>query len=530
MDEDRVRELELELELRRRRNAQQSMIHRQSMQAKPVKAQGGFMDFLGGIGEGLGDIGRGAKQRVVEARTAMGYLTPEVQDRLRNEESKVRDKRTYDPTETGAAAFGRGIGTTLPSLPLMAFAPGTGLVGSTLSSAGLGALYSSLLPTTSSKETYSNMAMGGVGAGLGNVASRIVMPTGARTMTQAQKDLLDIARRERIPLRTSEATGSAAIKNYEQMAANRPLTAGMEQRFNEEQTRAINRAITRRLGNEVDEVNPQTLQSFGKEIGGRVGQAVQGKQVDLTDDVFNAVVKVDSEFSQGGKLTMTPQIKELIDNALVTIASKQKVSGKVAQGIKSKLQDRMRDAYNAQTPNTELGDALKTIINGMDDAIGNTMTAAERAAWEKARRQYGNYKAVEDIMIRPTRQGAEGDVPVKNLASALERQFSGSYAKGTADLAGVARLGQVIQPPGRSALLGESGFPVVRNAQDLGRAAIMPILQSKAVQNYLTGDLRVPGAGFMPVQSLLRDSPRALRTNDAILRSMGLSPLFMEER
>jgi hypothetical protein len=255
---------------------------------------------------------------------------------------------------------------------------------------------------------------------------------------------------------------------------------------------------------------------------------VQGKQVDLTGDFLNSLIKIDSEYSKGGKLTMTPQIKKLVDDALDTIATKRKISGETAQSIKSQLNDRMRDAFNSD--NSELGNALKSLAGGMDDAIGNTMTAAERAAWEKARRQYGNYKAVEDVMNRPVRQGAEADIPVKNLASALERQFSTSYSKGTADLAPVARLGLMLNKPGVNPIVGNSGVPFLRTVEDFGRAVTMPILQSKAVQNYLTGDLRVPGAGFMPVQSLLRDSPRALRTNDAILRSMGLSPLFMEER
>jgi hypothetical protein len=149
------------------------------------------------------------------------------------------------------------------------------------------------------------------------------------------------------------------------------------------------------------------------------------------------------------------------------------------------------------------------------------MNATERQAWQQARRQYANYKAVEDIMTRPTRQGAEADVPVRNLASALERQFSGSYAKGTADLAGVARLGQVIQPPGRSALLGESGYPIIKNAQDLMRAMAIPALESRLTQDYLTGSL--------PFQAFLRDSPAARGTSDAMLRAAGLN-LFTKDK
>jgi hypothetical protein len=90
----------------------------------------------------------------------------------------------------------------------------------------------------------------------------------------------------------------------------------------------------------------------------------------------------------------------------------------------------------------------------------------------------------------------------------------GSYAKGTGDFAPLAKLGQKIDAPQRNALVGQNPIPFVGFGQDVLRATINPVVQSKAAQTYLTGAL--PGI------KQIRDNKAATRALDTALRTAGL--------
>jgi hypothetical protein len=493
--------------------------HRDSFRAKPVQKSGGVADLIGGIGGGIADLLRGIQQRAVEAGTAMGAVPPFVKSRLYEEEAKRRENREFNPDVTQAEKIGRGIGMIGGTAPLAFLPSGQTAVGSTLASILSGGAAGAMLPTTSGTEALLNAGMAASGQAGGNFAARAVLPTTARGLSQAQKDIIDAATAEQIPLRTSEATGSNVIKNWEQMRANRPITGGMEQRFNTRQTEAINRAFTRRLGNEMNEVNDASLREFQKKIGGDIGNMVKGKNVPLDTDFFNAVVAVDIDSKIGGNLTSTPALSKTIDDAIDLIANKPAVKGETAQRIRSKLMDRARDARAAE--NTELANGLEDLVDGLKKSIEGTMTGAERDAWKVANRRYANYKLVEEAFIKDPRSLALGDVPINKMARVMEQSRPRSYVHGTGDFANLAKLGQVIKPPGRSALLGESSLPIARNAMDLVHGAAYPILESQMMQRYLTGG--------MPLQRTLRDMPGAALTSDAAFRLGGMGLLMDDE-
>jgi hypothetical protein len=181
--------------------------------------------------------------------------------------------------------------------------------------------------------------------------------------------------------------------------------------------------------------------------------------------------------------------------------------------------DRARDARAAE--NTELANGLEDLVDGLKKAIEGTMTGAERDAWKAANRKYANYKLVEEAFIKDPRSLALGDVPINKMARVMEQNRPRSYVHGTGDFANLAKLGQVIKPPGRSALLGESSLPIARNAMDVVHGAAYPILESLAMQRYLTGSL--------PVQRMMRDLPGAATTGDAALRIGGMGLLMDDE-
>jgi hypothetical protein len=502
-----------------------AMEHQTYQRIHPVQQEGGALDFLRGLKEGVFDIGRGVQQRAAEVKS-LGGNNVESKNKLYEEEAARRENREFNPDVTQAEKFARGLsmfGTTMP----LAFLPGgQTAVSSTLMSLLSGGLAGAAFPTTSGTETLANIGAGAGGQAVGNLGSRLLLPTTARNMSQAQKDILDAARTEKIPLRTSEATGSNVIKNWEQMRANRPITGGMEERFNKAQTEAINKAFTRVLGKELPEVNDKSLKGFQTEIGGKISEMVKGKRIPLRDDFFDAVANVETEAQVGGRLTYSPQLRDRVEAALTFIAEKEKatggeakIAGETAQRIRSRLMNQARDARAAE--NTELANGLEELVDGLKKAMTGTMSEAEKAAWTEANRRYSNYKLIEEAFIKDPKSLAMGDIPINKMARVMEQNRPRSYVHGTGDLSNLAKLGQVIKPPGRSALLGETSMPIVRNAMDVAHGAVYPMLESQLMQRYLTG-------GF-PIQRSLRDISGAAEINDALMRAAGMSLMLDKE-
>jgi hypothetical protein len=502
---------EEEFEFRLRAERERGMTHTESVRAKAVKPSGAFTDFFGGIKEGFQDIDRGIGQRQEDIKSWIGKGDPVNRQRLYDLEKKTTEDRMYGGQDTEMGQLGRGVARVVPAAGAMAVPGGQSLPASTAISGAMGGLEGWMRPSTSPGDAGANAAVGAFGAMAGNAASRSLLPTTARNMDAPEKELLDIADRHGIRLRTSEATGSAAIKNLEAVAANRPFTAGAEKTFAKEQTKDINKAITMYLGKPIDNLDDKALLNFGKDLGSDVGKYLNGKTVDLLD-VLPAFENLSARASEGGALTMSAQTKKLLDDTLSTIKSQRKMDGATALRVKSDLQRRMRDAFNNE--NTELAENLREIVRGFDDAMAATMSPAEKVGWEQARRRYSNYKIIEDAMYKNPKSVADADIPIKKLARTMEQNMPGSYAKGTGDFAPLAKLGQKIDAPQRNALVGQNPIPFVGFGQDVLRATINPVVQSKAAQTYLTGAL--PGI------KQIRDNKAATRALDTALRTAGL--------
>ena len=501
---------EFEFRHRLETERQKSMTHTESYQAKPQKATGAFTDFASGIVTGFKDIDRGIAQRQEDIKSWIGKGDPQNRQRLYDEEKRIANERAYDGNDTVLGMAGRGVARAIPAIGAMAVPGGQTIPTSTAMTGAMGALEGWMRPAESPGDSGVNAAVGAFGGATGNLASRAALPTIARNLDEPEKELLDIFNKYGIRARTSEVTGSTAIKNLETKAANRPFTAGSEKTFAREQTKEINQALTTFLGKPVSNLTDKELLSFGKNLGGEIGKYVDGKTVDLFD-LAPAYVRLYNRAQEGGAFTMSPQAKKILDDTMSAMTQKQKMDAPTALRVKSRLRNEMNDAYKSD--NTEKGDSLRMIVDGFDDALTAQMSATEKKGWEQARRRYSNYKIIEDAMERTPKAVADADIPIKKLASVMERNMPGSYAKGTGDFAELAKLGQKIDPPEKSALIG-NGLPFGDLGRDFGRAALMPLLENKAAQAYL--------AGTLPGIKQIRDNKAATRALDTALRTAGL--------
>jgi hypothetical protein len=134
-------------------------------------------------------------------------------------------------------------------------------------------------------------------------------------------------------------------------------------------------------------------------------------------------------------------VREAIDKGL-ELATQKTISGKDYQKIRSTLGKQGNDAF--ASGNSELGQALKSLKAGLDDAATGSVSAADKDAWNLARKQWQALKVVEKAAAPTSADAVAGNVSPAKLAQALMSVDKKGFTYGTSNqkLGDIARIGQ----------------------------------------------------------------------------------------
>lgn len=123
-------------------------------------------------------------------------------------------------------------------------------------------------------------------------------------------------------------------------------------------------------------------------------------------------------------------------NRALDLAAKGKISGKEYQLVRSSLSKASR---GAGVNNPELGHALRSLRNALDDAAEASMSAEDKAAWQLVRSQYKSLKTIEKAA-----DPATGNISPLKLYSELGRANPQGmrYGMGDQTLPNLAKVGK----------------------------------------------------------------------------------------
>jgi len=500
--------------------------------AKPAAAQAqpqapqGLIDKLknspvGGLIRGMRDPVDAGAQLLTRGLEAIAPAGSGFEQWIQNERKKVEGinneaERDYQQNwrqgQMQGIDTGRIAGNVAATLPLAGVG---GLAPTTLGGAmRLGAVSGALQPvnTTGPDDTFWSekagqtalgTAFGAGGYGVGKVASKVLKPT-ASTMSAGQQAGADAAERLGIRLTPGQQTGSMGMQQVEAVLARTPGASGPMQAFQQANQAALNRAGASAIGETSDILSESVLAQARQRLGGDFKNLSAGAKVALGDDFLNSLGKIDSMNRGLGSFAST-QIDDLVNKGL-DLAAKGNLDGKAYQTLRSRLTDRAGDAFRGG--NSEMGQALKTLRDGLDDAARAGMDDATKAAWDTVRRQYANLKVLTKGNVVQA-----GNINPNQVGTAL-RQYSGDLYK-TGGLQGplmdVARVGeafkQVVPNSGtaeRSAIhnmiFGNplTGLPAVGGANVMQRMMFSPL-----GQRYLTQGLLPMTPNLAPAGGLL---------------------------
>lgn len=483
---------------------------------KPQGAPGGVMGALansplGGALRGLRDIPDAGAQLITRGLEAVAPAGSGMEAWAKAERQKVEginanaEKDYQQNWRQGQMGddldAGRLAGNIAATLPLLA-APGLGATG-IASGAALGAASGALTPVQTEdgkddfwREKLSQSviggALGGAGGAIGKGISTVLKPVQS-ALPEGAGAGMSAADRLGVTLSAGQKTGSRALQQVEDVLARTPGSSGAAEAMRQGNQTAINRAAASSIGETGDAITESMFAGARARIGAAFNNLSAGTNVPLGDDFVAALTKIDTSNRSLGSFAL-PEVNKLVSKGL-DLAAKGDLDGKAYQMLRSRLGDRAGDAF--KSGNSEVGQAIKSLRDSLDDAAASTLSAEKKAAWETARREWGNLKTLEKGNVIKA-----GDVN-PNLVGGALRQFNPSaYKSGSVDgpLMDIARYGEAFKPPAPGSQTYERGAvanmlfgnPLTGLPAVGGAATVQGLLGSRAGQAYLQ-------KGFLPL-------------------------------
>jgi hypothetical protein len=208
--------------------------------------------------------------------------------------------------------------------------------------------------------------------------------------------------------------------------------AGAKQEANQ---LTFNRNIVKTIGGEGDKLTRQVYAGAMKKSGGEIGDIAARTPLPINEDVVN---RLTSHVAEAQKFD-TPDVARAVSsyvNMISDMAPSGTLPGEAFRKINTKIGNQIRT-----TANGDLKRALSDLQEDFLDARGAYLTAADKKAYDVARRQYAAGKAIEGLVAKsPT-----GNIPPSALLGAITATKAGKSlaARGAAgDLGKLADIGQ----------------------------------------------------------------------------------------
>jgi len=340
----------------------------------------------------------------------------------------------------------------------------------------------------------------GIGAGVARARAPIeVSPERAAAAA--------VLEREGVPLSAGQRSGNKALQYAESFLGDSLFAGGKASKAMEAQGEAFTDAVMRRAGGAGRATSENVDANFK-----RIGQAFTDLsarntlQADrtLATDLGNVLTRYDR--------LLEPQQKTIVGRLASDIVERIRAGngtmpGEEYQAIRSWLSD------SAQSEgNKHVSRAMKGLRDALDNNMMRSISPEDAAAWQTARREYGNLKDIAKASGGAGAETAGGLISPQALrqaaASGKNRE---AYARGQGDFAELSRAGNMLMTPlpnsgtaQRGMTLSQTGGvlagsagtvdPLVATIMTLGPSAFGRALWAGPVQKYIAGEAISPGA------------------------------------
>lgn len=396
----------------------------------------------------------------------------------------------YKP-QTTAGEYAETVGEFLP-----AAAAGPGRLIPRIASgvfAGLGSEGAGQLAEGTKAEPYARV-VGAVAGGLTPMAlARTATPLPA---SPARQRLVDILTDEGVTsLTAGQRTGNKSLQYLEDFLGNAPGAGQGANRIRQEGQEQFTRAAMRRAGHGLDDAAPETLAANQTRLSQQFRDLSARNDLVPDNQFVTDIVTAARNYRRVPDSQQRAMVQGYIDDIVGHVNAGQ-MPGSHYQEMRSRLS---KQANSLRQSDPTLSEALRDMRNALDNAMGRSISPADREAWQTARREYAAQKTIEKTASRAGEVTAEGQLVPANLRNAVSAENRGAYARGEGEFSELARAGSGVMAP----------LPNSGTAQRLGWTDVLRLPLSATVGR---GLMSRPAQAYLGNQTLadaIRELPPA---------------------
>lgn len=399
------------------------------------KFAAGAGKFVSGLGSGLQQLGATAMDYLSPRQpTVSGLVTGQPKTRLQELQQEEADTRARDSALMNTAAgklghFAGGVASVVPTM----FIPG---LNTYTGAAALGGALGALNPTVEGESRAMNTAVGAgagvAGQALGNTVGRLLKPV-QTTLPPEEARLAQEALNRGIPLTAAQRTGSRPLQIAESVMENLPMTSGPQLAQKAAQKQAYNRAVGSTFGQSADAITPDVAGAARTAIGQKFTDLSSRNTLQAGQGLIQDLGAVQAQVNRYA----TPDVARIVNNNIDDILSKIEpgdiIPGRAYRELDSQIGRIARNAASGDVRNY-LGQVRDTLRSAMDQSI----SAADRGAWQEARRQYANLMTVAPLAAK----SETGDISGRTLLSAANAANKNAKFGAPSELADLGRIGK----------------------------------------------------------------------------------------
>ena len=418
-----------------------------------------------GAGKAVVDAGRGAKQIMdmpsqwLEKKfpgisawaSEKGMPTAQQSANATNAdvaESKRLDAPLMD-TKAGISGNIAGSAATV-MLPLGIAAKGGSMVNGASTAAALlnpttytaaaasGALSGAIQPVTDDESRVKNMGLGMATGAAGNLAvntiGRVAQPI-ANVLSSAHAKAVRTLESAGIPLDAAQKTGSSFLNKVRSSFSDNPFTSGTQGELVMAQKQGYNKAVLATIGENANAATSDVMDSASKRINGVFKDVLDRNNIAITDPIVSKIGAIQAAANEEEKSPVVAVANRII----ASVKDDGTIPGQIAYSIKKDL-----ERY-ASSADTGLAYHARQLRSTLMDAINDSLSTADKAAFSEARNQFGNMKKMESAIDKT----GKGDISAPILANVMAQKSNRGaslYGRGNQELVDLAHAGNMLLP------------------------------------------------------------------------------------
>lgn len=262
--------------------------------------------------------------------------------------------------------------------------------------------------------------------------------------TAARQRLVDALRGEGVTsLTAGQRTNSPALRYAESALGDAPGAGGKTSAITQRGQEQFTEAALRRAG-AAGEATPEVLAANQQRLSDQFRDLSARNTLTADRQFLNDVAGARRVYDRVPQSQQRAMVDGYIDDINDHIRRTGSIPGPEYQEMRSRLSKQSNSLRNSDPTFSE---SLRDLRNALDNAMGRSISPADREAWNTARRQWGAQKVINKTASRAGEATAEGQLVPANLRNTVAAENRDAYATGRGPFNELARAGAGVMGP-----------------------------------------------------------------------------------